>query len=783
MESEHLLYQDWLLDQFVCVGEPYAVVRDFEVVERRVWERNSAEHFEFQLSSRSHPALSASIVYSGDERLLRKAVSLRNSGDEEVVILDVMVEDLRTDGALSRGGRGQPVLDEEHFFGLEHPAGVNRGGDGRVTVHQLAGRWLAPAETLDCETAVIGLAKHGHSAVEAFREYILALRQRPSQRLRVYSPLGWFDFTNPADPLPELTEQLVDENLDLLEALREDGVAFDIYMLDDWWEPTDLASFRHRTFPSGGAHVEAHVAAAGASMGLWWGTTRSVWTCGEATGIEASVAGGSGLSPERQTIDGAAVEWSWDEEWGALFTREQRLCLAAEPYRTMYHEALVGYVERSGVGLIKCDTCTFHCTSSTHDHLPGKYSVEAMHNAVIAMIEAARASRPELFFVLYWTFRSPWWLRYADTMFDKGLKMELASPSTTPAPIYRQSINLHLDQAAHYARLLPLPLQDSLGLWWGNVALTNRFGKEEWRDAFLLDIARGSALMQCWGDIESLDAGERGFLANVLQWAHEQGSAFLTTTSVGGDPHAAEPYGYAQRTSEGAIVTLYNPSLECRVGRVADLESLGSPSHELVELYPFPGRVAEPVQAESTIDLLPFEVRCLEFVSDEVCSQVPDQQRPYVRTRRPVDDSALTIEKRDRTTLLYGPLVLPEVHRRDRLAFVVRMHRDGVWWNHPDPRQVMSATITLEGFETYAEVAPAVRARTGLGTSWIFWSIPAGPAWSHRAVEVRLQASLPEGVELVTESCLYEQWWLQHERQFASVSSQSLLRSAAIATR
>ena len=40
---------------------------------------------------------------------------------------------------------------------------------------------------------------------------------------------------------------------------------------------------------------------------------------------------------------------------------------------------------------------------------------------------------PDVFIMLYWNYRSPWWLLYADTVFDVGMHMEGAGFFSLPA--------------------------------------------------------------------------------------------------------------------------------------------------------------------------------------------------------------------------------------------------------------------------------------------------------------------------------------------------------------
>ena len=768
-EREHYLFQGWLLDQFVAAGPVYRVDGDFEITAVRPQQSDPLSALEIEAFSRERPEVAVTISYlGGDGPHVRKRVAVRNAGVEPLRLLEARLEALGGGFAAEGGGRGQPLLAERIFCGVEHPAGVNQGGDGWLRATQLPGVDIAPGGTFESESVVIGAAALGESVVASFRSYIRNLRPRHAAKPSIYSALGWYDFTNPADPLPELTEELVDENLRLLESLREQGVAFDVYMIDDWWEPTDLTHFRKRTFPSGGPATAARIGEAGLAPGLWSATTRAVWTSGEAPGIEAAVAGGIAASEGAPPVANESGQWSWDEEFAALFTKERRLCLAAEPYRSTFRRALPDHVRQLGLACLKLDCATLHCTSSDHDHLPGKYSVEPIMNAVIETARDAQAENPGLLVIWYWGFRSPWWLAHGDLLFDKGLKLEAASPASTAAPSLRQSISLNVDQAVHHAELIPLECQDSLGVWLGNVAWANRLGKEEWRDAFLLDLARGSAIVQLWGNLELLDVGDVEFVARVQRWRRDRPALSGLTMPVGGDPWLAEPYGYFEQLDEGAVLTLFNPTFfECQVE--LDLPGEFVP----VEVYPCPGIAADLARSPAvSIELRPFEVRCLELLPPAaLAADIPTNDRPVARPTRAVDVSSLHAEIESGTDgaavhLVRGSVRLPQVERNNEVALVVRLHRDGIWWYHPEPQALLELRASLKGIDVYSEVVPTVRARNGPGAPWVLYKLPSGSAWSGEELTIRLRAELPVGVSLLLEAQVWEPWWLRHERRF-----------------
>ncbi|HWE61450.1 MAG TPA: hypothetical protein VHB98_07050, partial [Chloroflexota bacterium] len=596
------------------------------------------------------------------------------------------------------------------------------------------------------------------------------------RRLAVYDPLGWYDYTFlAAETLTEMTEDLVDENVTVLEELRKADVRFDAYMFDDWWEPTDLDRFRDRAYPHGGKAVADRVRRGGMQPGLWFATTCAGWTCHQAPGMERAIAGGSGV-PLPAGHPGPS---NWVELFTNAHTRDKRFCLAAEPYRTMVLQALPQHVRDLGLVILKLDCVTRHCTSSAHDHRPGRYSVEAMMAVVLETVAAAQQANPDLLLVWYWGFRSPWWLKYGDVAFDKGLKMEAASPASAPGPSYRQSVSLNIDQAIQHATLLPLSLQDSLGVWLGEVAWANRMGKEDWRDAFLLDVARGSAMVQLWGDVGLLDRGDVDYLAGVLQWMRATEAFYRTTIRVGGDAWRAEPYGYAQQTATGAVITLFNPQFEATTVSV-DLAPLGISTRgttALYELYPFPGLVADrAIVVASTLSapLKPFEVRCLELIHDpSSLGAVPPQNRPPDRPGRALDLVATPGTNDDvgsaaeQSPLYRGTTTLPAITRGQRLAVIVRLHRQGEWWYHPEPHSLIRFTGTLDGLDVVAQAIPRWRSYNGPGAPWVVYDMPAGPSWEGKRLSIELSGQLPGGVALSVETRTYDAWWRQVDKRFA----------------
>lgn len=783
-EDEHHLFQSWLLDQFVVVGTPYETVRDFAVLGVEDKRRESVR---VMLESDTHPGLKVDLEYDVSDVVLRKRVTVRNGTANLLPLLDVFAEDLEISGeSLSRGGNGQPVIGNRVFAGLEFPVAMNQGEHSRLRLVQMPGAEIQPNDSFVAESSVLGVVPEHGDTKAAFRQYVETLRPRSERRLSIYSPLGWYDFTNPADPLFELNEELVNDNLDQLDILADSGALFDVYMFDDWWEPTDPLSFRHSTFPQGGAAIAKRVREHNMAVGLWVAPALSHWSWGKAPGMEAALTGGldpaamkaatgGGAGAQTERVDPETGEWDWDEIFGLGQVSAPRLCPAAEPLRSALRDSLAHHARELKLSCLKIDFVCLHCTSSAHGHRAGRHSFEAGTKALLAAVAEAERASPGLFVIWYWSARSPWWLKYGDLLFDKGIKLEAASPATLPAYLPRQAVSLNTDQAVHHAELIPLDLQDSLGIWLGNVAWANRIGKAGWRDAFILDVARGSTVMQLWGDITLLDGDDRRFLASALAWGAGTEGRYRKTTQIGGDPWKGEIYGYAWETSAGTSLVLHNPSVFEREF-IYDVGEQKSTPLEVLEIFPFPGLVeVDPDRDQLRFDLRPYEVRALEL-QQTVSDATPQRREPIAQTRQ-LDVNIIDAPRTGISRVYRGEVRLPAVHRGESIMLTVRLRLGDNWWYHPAPHQDIRLAATLRGSEVWYDAQPSARSYNGPGYPWLVYRIPAGTTWSDETLRIRLDANLPERANVRIEAVLLDPWWDRQSGQMAPLRERPPLSS------
>ena len=141
-----------------------------------------------------------------------------------------------------------------------------------------------------------------------------------------------------------------------------------------------------------------------------------------------------------------------------------------------------------------------------------------------------------MFILLYWGYRSPWWLLHGDTLFDSGIGIEAASPSSQPAAFARDSVTQKLDQAQRHACDVPALGKDSLGVWLSNWAWNSSIGKERWQEGFVMDLCRGSMLAQIWADNDWLSPPEWKQLAEFLALLRAQPKCFGNPRFILGNP-------------------------------------------------------------------------------------------------------------------------------------------------------------------------------------------------------------------------------------------------------
>ncbi len=769
--------QSMLCDQYVAGGEPTEDLTGFRPVDHRSEVVDGVASVEMDFTLDGRPVSFTARYWLGpDDSSLHKRLIIRNEGNVPVTLLEADVMKLGIDNVpvsdIGGGGQGWPVrISEDWFAGVAHPAGVARHGKGGVRLQVIPGVTLDPTHSHDyvSKTAVIGVG----NGRRAFSEYLQARCRRKPQFLNMYSLYGLCEIATSLFEKIELTEPLVTKNLDRLRQLQARGVKFDYYCIDTGWnDPVgDLKTFHPANFPGGPEKSLKTVRELGMKPLLW-------------------ISPAAGPAVFRAGVTNPLVPPGGEDNngtWGYY-------CLCGQKWRGILRDAMLHHVNINGVRGFKLDEVTFYCGRSTHGHLPNKYGVEHQMDAFIDTLDTVRKQCPDVFYMLYWRFMSPWWLLHADTIYQRGLLMEGATPSPFPSRIPRQSITIGLDQGHDWNwDKMPLICQDSLGVWLSNTRWGTWMGAEGWREAWLMDFVRGNMMHQLWGDLELLDEQDVKFMETIARWTRDNSQLLKNPKRILGSPWRGEPYGYACCEQGRGVIVIHNAQFAASTARVALDETIGlAPGTKYEVRWIYKDGSIDPqsqvVENALDVELRSFEV-CMAHVTPTGAASTTAPAKPgpsgprkipsrFIQTsytpltwNDPAAQPRLARVMNGRTaptntpdTLAVGPdrsderdrdiveeklettVPLAPREKPSNLIIATRFERDGIAWHHLAPFTIITAAATVRGESLKVKTTPHKVHEQAGGWSWIVheFNIPAGVA----QVAVTVEATHPKSVAL-----------------------------------
>ncbi len=606
-------------EQYLTVGRPLATPA-LRVKTAR--DESTAEQGKLEVDLESESGDVAVVVtykWNATEPVLHKFIEVRNQAPQERRLMNVRLGDYQTDGTVSDGEQGFPVyLGDDCFMSVAHPSGWAIGQDGHVLLRQYPGKMLAPGERFQCMEVVLGAAKAG----EARATFLDHVRGRSRRVLRghdkpyaIYDTFGANEINGKETEEFLLNEKYVLEMLDKLgRGQSEAGYQFDYCNTHFWVDHNgDLERFDPVRFPNGFTNIKSKLDELGIKPGLWIDSSWADWSIGGNPVVHCDL-----------THDPAYE----DSLYG-----NATLCRASDPIRTMYSTAFAYHIRQEGVRLIKTDNLHAICYNPNHKHLPGVYSTEAIQSAVLQTLRDWDAANSNVFFMLYWGYRSPWWLLDGDTIFESGLAMEAASPGPTPTLYARDGVTVGLDQGQWWREDVPPLGKDSLGVWLSDWGWNSRIGKERWQEGMVMDLCRGSMLAQIWTDYDWLSVPERKQLADFIALLKAQPKCFANPRFIFGNPWKREPYGYCCTDGQRAFLALNNCTWSDATLPLELNSKWGLPDGvhwDIYRWYPDPARLQGETNA---IALRPFEIVLLEVVP---AGQPPTLQREF--TARPMPD-------------------------------------------------------------------------------------------------------------------------------------------------
>jgi hypothetical protein len=515
---------------------------------------------------------------------VRQELALRAIG-AEVPLRSVTMFAAPAPNAMTPGTvRGTPVVIGNAYVAVEHPLADNAVDGDQVRCRTTRTLPLRPGTTLEL-SAVVGVTRPGQLRRD-FLTYVERERAHPYRTFLHYNSwydIGYFNRYTEADALGAITALGTE-----LHGKR--GVTLDSFLFDDGWDdPTTLWHF-NSGFPDGFTQIAAATHRYGAAPGVWL----SPW-------------GGYGKPREERLAYGKQEGFE---------TNADGFALSGPIYYKRFRDTCVDMIRRYGVNQFKIDG-----TGDASSSFPGS-PFDSDFDAAIHLIGELRAVEPDLYVNLTTgTYPSPFWLRYADSIWRGGDDHDFAGIGTSRQRwiTYRDS-----DTYEHVVRAGALFPMNSLmlhGMIYARQAHNlmadpgNDFPSEA-RSYF----GTGTQLQEMYVTPALLSSGDWDVIAECAKWSRTNAATLVDTHWMGGDPQRLEPYGWASWSATKGILTLRNPSnvaqdLSVDVARAFELPN--SAPREYAAVSPWAadrGRAPVAFRAgeERRVSLAPFEVLTLE---------------------------------------------------------------------------------------------------------------------------------------------------------------------------
>jgi hypothetical protein len=510
------------------------------------------------------------LVLPTEAHYIRETLELKAThGDvpiKEVRLLDLPQANARVTGTVS----GSPAVAGNLYFGFEHPLSTIKVADG--TLHAYIERSLPlRAGTSVSYSSVIGVAAPGQMRRD-FLAYIERERPRPYAPFLHYN--SWYDlgYTNRFGE---------DGALDRIHAFGEElsvkrGVKLDGFLFDDGWDdPNTLWGF-DSGFPNGFTRSSQAASKYGAGIGVWL----SPW-------------GGYDEQKKQRIAYGRSHGYEIVDDGYAL---------SGPRYYKAFEARCLEMIDTYHVNQFKFDG------TGNADHVfPGSL-FDSDFEAAINLITRLRKEEPQLFVNLTTgTFPSPFWLRYADSIWRGGEDHDFAGVGT-----WRQKWITYRD-AQTYKNIVQAIL-------WAKSAEHletdpgHDFSSEVWSY-----FGSGTQLQEMYITPSLLSASDWDALAQAAKCSRTNKDVLRDSHWIGGDPGQLQVYGWASWSAAKSIVVLRNPSDKAQafsldVANALELPPSAARLYRTEQLF---GTSLPPASLQAgnaqSLKLLPFEVRVIEL--------------------------------------------------------------------------------------------------------------------------------------------------------------------------
>jgi hypothetical protein len=420
--------------------------------------------------------------------------------------------------------RGTPIVIGNAYFALEHPLADN-SVDGELVRGRVArAHPLRPGTNLGF-SSVVGVT-HRTQMRRDFLSYLERERAHPYRTFLHYNSwydIGYFGKYTEADALAVIEAFG-------MELHEKRGVTLDSFLFDDGWDDSKTLWRFNSGFPDGFTKVNLAARKYGAGPGVWM----SPW-------------GGYGKPHEERVAYGKAEGFE---------TNADGFALSGPVYYKRFRDTCIDMIRKYGVNQFKFDG-----TGESTNTFAGS-PFDSDFDAAIHLIEELRAEKPDLYVNLTTgTYPSPFWLRYADSIWRGGDDHDFAGIGSSRQRwiTYRDSDTY--DHVVRAGALFPLNALMLHGLIYAKQARNlmtdpkNDFPSEV-RDYF----GTGTQLQEMYITPSLLSQSNWDTIAECAKWSRANAGTLVDTHWVGGDPQRLEPYGWASWSLAKGILTLRNPA-------------------------------------------------------------------------------------------------------------------------------------------------------------------------------------------------------------------------------
>ena len=516
---------------------------------------------------------------------LREVVTITALKQDEHITSVSLLPAEAASAAVDGNVKGSPVIAGQMYMGFEDPLSDSEVRGKHMALTMARSLPLRKGQSITY-SAVAGVVREGQLRRD-FAAYVERERAHPYRPFLHYNSwydIGYFTPYNEAQALDRINT--FGEELSV-----KRGVKLDSFLFDDGWDDRSGSWHFSKDFPHGFVPLDKAAAKYGAAPGMWL----SPW-------------GGYGPPKQERVTGGKASGYEIIDDG---------LALSGPKYYQRFHDAVMELVNKNGVNQFKFDG-----TGNADSVFPGS-AFDSDFSAAIELINDIRKAKPDIFINLTTgTWASPFWLRYADSIWRGGEDDWHAGVGTE-----REQWITYRDQQTYENIVIQGPLFpiNSLMLHGIIYAQKNtRLNTDPGHD-FANEVhsyfATGTQLQEMYITPSLLSPQDWDALAESARWSRTNADVLRDTHWIGGDPGRLDVYGWSAWSAQKSIITLRNPDARAQttvidLQRQLELPKDAARRFRVRDVWKTGGsQVPQQLDADhpGSVVLAPFEVLTLEL--------------------------------------------------------------------------------------------------------------------------------------------------------------------------